>query len=351
MKKYTFHKYRFIFTLIVISLFMVPASNLHLTLADEADAAGSGIVLSYEYDEDGRISALTCTVDGEKYRDGWLDYSGKTYYFRGGGLAITDEFRKLTAPDGSEGFYYFNKKGQMFTGGFKKLTIKGIEALYYFGKDGKAYTGGVKAAAHKNGTVSYYYFGAKGRANTGFYISEINDTIKKRITGISYPADDSKAAIHYGDLRYVHVLHYNFKHKVKEGEIICNKSIADDLLEIFTELYESEYEIAKIRLIDEYGGDDDASCEDDNTSCFNYRLTTGGSSLSKHAYGKAIDINPYENPYVTKYNTDRPYADRSKAFDHKITTSDLCYKLFTEHGFKWGGSWINIKDYQHFEKQ
>ena len=265
--------------------------------------------------------------------------------------ATAGELKKVHEEDGSVSLYFYKNNGQLLTDGFKKLTVGGREALYYFGEDGKAYTGGVQAATHKNGTVSYYYFGSKGRAVTDFYISKLNDTIKDRITGISYPADDTNAAIHYDDLRYVHVLYYNFKHKVKEGEIICNKSIANDLLEIFTELYENEYEIAKIRLIDEYGGDDDASCEDDNTSCFNYRLTTGGSSLSKHAYGTAIDINPYENPYVTKYNSDRPYADRSKDFDHKITTSDLCYKLFTEHGFKWGGSWINIKDYQHFEKQ
>ncbi len=344
----------FIAAFIVFSFICVPRVYADETQEEDTSRATTqeeGTVLSYSRDSDGYITGLTCTTDGEKYTDGWLEYEGNTYYFRGGGQAILDEFRKLTGPDGNEGYYYFNRKGQMFTGGFKKLAVNGIVAQYYFGEDGRAYTGGVRAAAHKKGGVSYYYFGAKGRATTDFYISELNDTIKDRITGISYPADDTNAAVHYSDLRYVHVLHYNFKHKVKEGEIICNKAIAEDLLEIFKELYENEYEIAKIRLIDEYGGDDDASCEDDNTSCFNYRVTTGGSTLSRHAYGMAIDINPYENPYVTKYNGDRPYADRSKDFEHKITTSDLCYKLFTERGFKWGGSWINIKDYQHFEKK
>lgn len=71
------------------------------------------------------------------------------------------------------------------------------------------------------------------------------------------------------------------------------------MAEIFHELYLAEYPIERIRLIDEYDGDDTVSMEDNNTSCFNYRVVDGTSSLSKHAYGMAIDINPLYNPYVT----------------------------------------------------
>ena len=101
------------------------------------------------------------------------------------------------------------------------------------------------------------------------------------------------------------------------------------------------------------------SCEANNTSCFNYRQVVGSSSLSKHALGLAIDINPLYNPYIT-YNGDgsanvypenaADYVDRSKEFPYKIDENDLCYKLFTEHGFTWGGHWNNVKDYQHFQK-
>lgn len=212
----------------------------------------------------------------------------------------------------------------------------------------------------------------------GFFFQPLSDTVTARITGISYPvsehiapalsiqatnimSDSDTPAISYDDLRYMNVLYYDFQGEVQTGELICNKNIAQDLVEIFYELYLNEYQIEKIRLIDEYGGDDTASMEDNNTSCFNYRVVDGTSSLSKHALGCAIDINPFYNPYVV-FNRNgsgetyispkgsETYADRSLNFPYKIDENDLCYKLFKEHGFTWGGNWNSSKDYQHFQK-
>lgn len=189
----------------------------------------------------------------------------------------------------------------------------------------------------------------------GFSCSEITDGIKERINGLSYKKDCS---VPYGDLRYIRVLHVDFNGETQQGELICHKSIAPDVLEIFYALYQAAYPIDKIRLIDEYGADDDLSCADNNTSCFNYRMIGHTEILSKHALGLAIDINPFYNPYVTYPNGriritpfgSEAYADRSKDFPHKIDEHDLCYHLFTKHGFTWGGHWHALKDYQHFEK-
>lgn len=212
----------------------------------------------------------------------------------------------------------------------------------------------------------------------GFFYQPLSDDVIRRITGISYPVDEETApllsfeavnivpdkdglAVSYDDLRYMNVLYYNFDGETVTGELICNRKIAQDLVEIFYELYANEYQIEKIRLIDEYNGDDTASMEDNNTSCFNYRLVDGSSNLSKHAMGLAIDINPFYNPYVV-FNRDgsgqtyispkgsEVYADRSQNFPYKIDENDLCYKLFTAHGFIWGGNWNSMKDYQHFQK-
>ena len=210
----------------------------------------------------------------------------------------------------------------------------------------------------------------------GFYYEPLTEEIKKRITGISYPVTKDKQhttagkatnivntedeiQISYDDLRYVSILHYNFKGIVRTGELICNKAIAQDMVEIFYELYQNQYQIEQIHLVDEYGGDDTLSMQDNNTSCFNYRVVDGTSNLSKHALGLAIDINPFFNPYVV-YKADgstyispsgsETYADRSKDFAYKIDENDLCYKLFIEHGFIWGGHWNSMKDYQHFQK-
>lgn len=211
-----------------------------------------------------------------------------------------------------------------------------------------------------------------------FYYEPLSEDIIARITGISYPVTKDEAtelavsavnitdseetiAISYKDLRYLQVLYYDFNGEVQTGELICNKGIAQDLLDIFYELYLNEYQIEKIRLIDEYNGDDTASMLDNNTSCFNYRVVDGTTSLSKHATGCAIDINPFYNPYVV-FNKDGSgktyispegseiYADRSQDFPYKIDENDLCYKLFKEHGFTWGGDWNSCKDYQHFQK-
>ncbi len=196
----------------------------------------------------------------------------------------------------------------------------------------------------------------------GFYYEPISDALKDYITGTSYPetTNGSSLEITPDDLRYVHVLYTDFDGETQEGELICNAAIAQDLVEIFYELHENGYPIEQIRLVDEYGGDDEASMAANNTSCFNYRSVAGTGTLSKHALGRAVDINPLYNPYITR-NADGSrevspsagwdYVDRSADFPHKIDTSDLCYRLFTEHGFTWGGSWTSPKDYQHFQKE
>ena len=133
-------------------------------------------------------------------------------------------------------------------------------------------------------------------------------------------------------------------------------------MDIFYELYLNEYQLESVKLIDEYDGDDTASMLDNNTSCFNYRLVENSTSLSKHALGLAIDINPFYNPYIvfgqnpdgTDYISpagSEIYIDRTADFPHKIDKNDLCYKLFKEHGFVWGGDWNSCKDYQHFQKK
>lgn len=198
-----------------------------------------------------------------------------------------------------------------------------------------------------------------------FYYEPLSENLQRYITGVSFPEvnkmpeNADELAINYEDLRYLHILHYDFDGNLAEGELICNAAIAQDLVEIFYQLYYNEYQLEKVRLIDEYDGDDNASMEDNNTSCFNYRVVEGSTSLSKHAFGLAIDINPLYNPYIT-YNEDgseavapasaSAYADRNASFPYKIDENDLCYKLFKEHGFTWGGDWNSCKDYQHFQK-
>lgn len=162
------------------------------------------------------------------------------------------------------------------------------------------------------------------------------------------------------DLRYVKVLHYNSRGEILIGELVCNKDIAHDLVKIFRKLFDAKYPIECMKLIDYYGANDKKSMEANNTSCFNFRYVAGTKVLSNHSKGRAIDINPLYNPYVAKGakgtltvspKKGRPYANRTRKYVYKIEKGDLCYRLFTEHGFSWGGDWNTKKDYQHFEKR
>ncbi|GFI10446.1 hypothetical protein IMSAGC007_02915 [Lachnospiraceae bacterium] len=188
-----------------------------------------------------------------------------------------------------------------------------------------------------------------------FYAQEIPQEVFARMDGVSYVENEDIAL---ADLRYLRLLYVGFDEQTHVGELIVHASIADTILEIFQTLYENGYQIEKMRLIDDYGGDDHASLLDNNTSAFNYRVVEGSKKLSRHAYGLAIDINPFYNPYVTypggvehiSPEGSEPYADREADFPHKIgKDGDLCWQLFSQHGFTWGGDWKSLKDYQHFQ--
>ena len=187
-----------------------------------------------------------------------------------------------------------------------------------------------------------------------FTISPITDEIFAKMQGKSFK---DNCTVPREDLRYLKVLHVGFDGKTHKGELVVNRLIADDVLDIFKQLYEAGYEIEKIRLIDEYDADDEKSMSDNNSSAFNFRYISYSTKLSKHALGLAVDINTLYNPYVKYVDSRRnvepanaeKYTDRSVEFLHKIDHGDLCYKVFAEHGFEWGGDWEHAKDYQHFE--
>ena len=189
-----------------------------------------------------------------------------------------------------------------------------------------------------------------------FTIDTISDAVFQRMQGKSYKKD---CTVPRSELRYLRLSHYDSQGKEHVGELVCNKKISSDLKEIFKELYQQKYPIERMRLIDDYDADDERSMQANNTSCFNFRTIAGSKKLSKHSLGMAIDINPLYNPYVKRSKDGkllvqpanaRKYSDRSKRWNYKLEKGDLCYRLFIKHGFKWGGSWTNSKDYQHFER-
>ena len=167
------------------------------------------------------------------------------------------------------------------------------------------------------------------------------------------PLDPS--IITYDELRYLKVLHFGYDGLFHVGELIVNVKVADEVLDIFKQLYLMRYPIEKLRVMSCYGGSDELSMEDTNSSSFNFRHVTDGGKLSNHAYGLAIDLNPKVNPYV-KNDLVLPtnglaYVNRDQHVLGIIKKNDAVYQLFTSHGWTWGGDWTRLKDYQHFEKK
>jgi hypothetical protein len=189
-------------------------------------------------------------------------------------------------------------------------------------------------------------------------ISKITLEIKARmIKGNSYRKG---CPVGLEDLRYLRIKHKNFIGKEQTGELVVHKDVAKEVVQIFKALYEVDYPIYQMRLVSDYQGNDWRSIEADNTSGFNCRKATGSNHWSKHSYGKAIDINPIENPYISRsgrishkaslvyrkrVHQNSSYTDRAV-----LLPDDQAVKIFKKYGWKWGGDWYGVKDYQHFSK-
>ena len=178
----------------------------------------------------------------------------------------------------------------------------------------------------------------------GFAVEEISDELLLRMQrGGSYPQG---CPVKRSELRHLTLRHWDNTGVERTGELVCNVAIAKDLLDIFVELYDAHYPIHSVRLIDDFGANDEASMDANNTSAFCYRTVAGTKTLSRHAKGMAIDINPKDNPMVKPLRK----GGHIPRVHHTITEHDVCYKAFRKRGFEWGGHWRSVKDYQHFQR-
>jgi hypothetical protein len=154
-------------------------------------------------------------------------------------------------------------------------------------------------------------------------------------------------------LRLLSLPYIGFDGVPHTGQMVVHADVAAPVIGVFQKLYAARFPIRRMVLIDAYGGSDDASVYADNTSAFNCRAVTGGSSWSEHAYGKAIDIDPLENPYVYRdgHVMDAhsvPYTNRARSAPGVIHAGDVVTNAFATIGWGWGGNFSSTKDYQHF---
>ena len=178
-------------------------------------------------------------------------------------------------------------------------------------------------------------------------ISTIGPKIKARM--VSWHAG---CPVPISRLRLLQLDHWGFDGKVHRGRLIVHQDSARKVLRVFHKVFDNRFKIRQMWLVDAYGADDDRSMNADNTSAFNCRFVAGTSRWSEHAYGRAIDINPVENPFVSGSHVSpekgRRYANRSLRLKGMIHAGDRTVRAFAAEGWGWGGSWSGPRDYQHF---
>jgi hypothetical protein len=178
--------------------------------------------------------------------------------------------------------------------------------------------------------------------------SPITPDLARRITPTSWRAG---CPVPLSSLRYLHLSHMGFDGSERRGELIVHADVAGRVIMAFKLMWDAGFPIERMRLVDDYGGDDERSMAANNTSGFNCRRVAGTSSWSEHAYGRAIDLNPVQNPYVSGSvvapSAGRAYLDRSNVRPGMVVRGGPALDAFSRIGWRWGGDWRTAKDYQH----
>lgn len=156
----------------------------------------------------------------------------------------------------------------------------------------------------------------------------------------------------FAQLRLIRLMYWGFDREAHHGLLVVHRRWSDDIVTVFRRIYRERFAIRRVRLVDRYGGDDRRSMRADNTSAFNCRYVAGTTTWSQHAYGRAIDVNPVENPFVDGSHVSprkgRRYADRTRERRGMIFERDDVWRGFRRIGWEWGGTWTGAQDYQHF---
>ncbi len=168
-------------------------------------------------------------------------------------------------------------------------------------------------------------------------------TFEESLAGRGIPEEIKK------NLTLVSIRFFSFEGNEREGQLVVHGDVADEVRKMFDTLLEMKFPIEQVTPVVAYGWDDGASMAANNSSAFNYRLIAGTDRLSNHAYGRAIDINPMQNPYTQRDGLVVP-AGAQYDLAHPGTITEHIASVFKSYGWEWGGNWAERKDWQHFEK-
>lgn len=154
------------------------------------------------------------------------------------------------------------------------------------------------------------------------------------------------------ELSLLTITHWDFDGEVRSGELVVHSDVAEDVVSVLASLFDARFPLERVELVQAYNSDDDLSMAANNTSAFNCRRVAGTVSWSEHAFGKAIDINPVQNPFLRSAvlpSAGAEYLDRSDLRPGMIVPGDVVVQAFAAIDWRWGGEWTS-PDYQHFSQ-
>lgn len=154
------------------------------------------------------------------------------------------------------------------------------------------------------------------------------------------------------DLSWVRLTFRGFDGRRHTGELLVATGVADDVVTVFHELWRERFPIERMTITTKAEQDAPPTGDGNDTGAFDCRPVTGGTSYSQHAHGLAIDVNPFQNPYlkgdVVLPELASAYLDRADARPGMILPGSVVVRAFERIGWGWGGAWRSLKDYQHF---
>jgi hypothetical protein len=183
-----------------------------------------------------------------------------------------------------------------------------------------------------------------GKENKEKIIIDSHITLSQALNGKEIPHTNTK------NLKIVDIEYYSFDHRLHRGQVVIHKDLAEDVTEIFALIKVKKFPVKKVIPVNAYNWSDEASMKDNNTSVLNYRFVSGTRTFSAHSLGRAIDINPFQNPQIKNGKISPEGAVYNKYAKGTITKGSWLTHEFYKRGWRWGGDWNSLKDYQHFEK-
>ena len=156
------------------------------------------------------------------------------------------------------------------------------------------------------------------------------------------------------DLAWLRLAFWGFDDRRHTGELLVHEEVARDLVSVFGRLYAQRFPLEELSIVTRRELDAPPTGDGNETTAFACRPTTGGTTYSQHAYGLAVDVNSFQNPYVSGDlvlpELASAYLDRARNRPGMIEANDPVVRAFASIGWEWGGSWQSLKDYQHFSR-